>query len=80
MKNDLQIASEVLMGLWGNGDDRKNRLTKSGYNYEKIQGIVNDLINGKDVQQIITITGSNILDVHVNLKKYKGIRLMFEVD
>ena len=37
-----ELANEVIQGLWGNGQDRKNRLTKAGYNYEEIQKIVNE--------------------------------------
>lgn len=40
-KSDEQIAMEVIAGKWGNGDDRKNRLQKAGYNYDAIQKIVN---------------------------------------
>lgn len=40
-KSNEQIAAEVLAGLWGNGDDRRNRLTAAGYDYGTIQSIVN---------------------------------------
>ena len=40
------IAKEVINGKWGNGEDRKNRLTQAGYNYSEIQAIVNKLLNG----------------------------------
>lgn len=40
-KSNEQIANEVLAGLWGNGDDRRNRLSAAGYDYGTIQGIVN---------------------------------------
>lgn len=43
-KSDDQIANEVLAGLWGNGDDRRNRLTAAGYNYGAIQAIVNSRV------------------------------------
>ena len=43
MTND-QIANEVIAGMWGNGDDRKQRLTSAGYNYTVIQAIVNKLM------------------------------------
>ena len=43
-KSDDEIAQEVLNGLWGNGEDRKNRLTQAGYNYEVIQAKVNNLL------------------------------------
>ena len=40
-KSNEIIANEVIKGLWGNGQERKNRLSKAGYNYEAIQKIVN---------------------------------------
>ena len=42
-----EIAKEVLAGKWGNGDDRKNRLTKAGYDYHDVQSKVNQLLNNK---------------------------------
>lgn len=36
-----QIAEEVIAGQWGNGDDRKKRLTDAGYDYNAVQDIVN---------------------------------------
>lgn len=38
-----EIAREVINGKWGNGQDRKNRLTAAGYNYSEIQARVNEL-------------------------------------
>jgi hypothetical protein len=46
-KTITQIASEVIKGLWGNGTERKDRLTKAGYNYSSVQKIVNKLLKGK---------------------------------
>ena len=40
-KSNEEIANEVLVGTWGNGDDRKNRLSAAGYDYDAIQAIVN---------------------------------------
>ena len=40
------IADEVIAGKWGNGEDRKNRLTQAGYNYSEIQSLVNQKLNG----------------------------------
>ena len=40
-KSNEEIANEVLAGTWGNGDDRKNRLSAAGYDYDAIQAIVN---------------------------------------
>ena len=36
-----QIADEVYRGLWGNGEERKQRLTNAGYDYNAVQARVN---------------------------------------
>lgn len=36
-----EIAAEVWQGKWGNGDDRKKRLTEAGYDYNAVQSLVN---------------------------------------
>lgn len=43
-KSNEEIAREVIRGDWGNGDDRKNRLTANGYDYYTIQSVVNNLL------------------------------------
>lgn len=40
-KSNDTIANEVIKGLWGNGQDRKNKLSAAGYDYNTIQSIVN---------------------------------------
>lgn len=40
-KSNEEIANEVINGAWGNGEDRKKRLTAAGYNYTVVQAIVN---------------------------------------
>lgn len=40
-KSNDQIADEVIAGQWGNGDLRKDKLQKAGYNYDTIQSLVN---------------------------------------
>src|SRR5574344_2981427 len=47
LKSNEIVAKEVLNGLWGNGEDRKQRLKNQGYDYSVIQGLVNNLVNGK---------------------------------
>lgn len=39
-----EIAREVIQGLWGNGQDRKDRITKAGYDYSAVQKRVNKLL------------------------------------
>ena len=43
-KTNEELAKEVIAGKWGNGAERKNKLTKAGYNYATIQAIVNELV------------------------------------
>lgn len=40
-KTDDEMADEVILGLWGNGIERKQRLEEEGYDYDAIQKIVN---------------------------------------
>ena len=39
-----EIAREVIQGKWGNGTERKNRLTNAGYDYNEVQEKVNKLL------------------------------------
>ncbi|MFR8117265.1 MAG: GH25 family lysozyme [Clostridia bacterium] len=45
-KTNEDLATEVIQGKWGNGRERKDRLTKAGYNYNEIQKIVNERLLG----------------------------------
>jgi N-acetylmuramoyl-L-alanine amidase CwlA len=40
-----EIAKEVIQGKWGNGEERKQKLTKAGYDYDKVQAEVNRLMS-----------------------------------
>ena len=46
-KTTEEVAKEVIAGKWGNGEDRKQRLTAAGYNYSLIQAKVNELMGAK---------------------------------
>lgn len=85
MKDNVTIAKEVLAGKWGNGAERRKRLTEAGYNYNDIQGLVNALISDTveepvSDEPVIEIKGTEIMEVDVNLNKYKGIKLTFKVE
>lgn len=43
-----EVAKEVIRGEWGNGDERYNRLTNAGYNYNEVQAKVNELLNSNN--------------------------------
>lgn len=38
------LAKEVIAGKWGNGKERKQRLTSAGYDYKAVQSKVNELL------------------------------------
>ena len=42
-----ELAEEVIAGQWGNGSDRKQRLTAAGYDYSAVQDKVNEMLTGK---------------------------------
>lgn len=44
MKSIDEIAREVIQGKWGNGTERKNRLTSAGYDYSAVQKLVNEML------------------------------------
>lgn len=39
------LAFEVILGEWGNGDDRVNMLSNAGYDYNMVQDRVNEIYN-----------------------------------
>ena len=45
-KGEWEIVEEVIQGKWGNGIDRKQRLAAAGYDYAKIQKMVNQRVRG----------------------------------
>ncbi len=57
-KTVLQVAREVIDGKWGNGDDRRKRLAKAGYDYDAVQKKVNELLADKDTR--VTRTSANL--------------------
>jgi lysozyme len=54
------VAQEVLQGLWGNGQERFNRLTDAGYDAEEVQDKVNSLLGGEDTVDLNTVANEVI--------------------
>ena len=82
MKTNQAVAVEVILGKWGNGADRRNRLTKAGYNYENVQSIVNALCNGnmssiQEEPEKIFVTGNETMEVEIDLSKYSALNITF---
>ena len=46
-KSINEIAKEVIDGKWGNGDDRRKKITAAGYNYNEVQNKVNEILGFK---------------------------------
>ena len=44
-KSISELAQEVLAGIWGNGSERKEKITCSGYDYNAVQTEVNKILN-----------------------------------
>lgn len=59
-KSDEQLADEVIAGLWGNGDDRRNRLSRAGYDPDAVQAIVNARL-GASPRQTYTVQPGDTL-------------------
>lgn len=72
------VAREVIIGKWGDGDERRKRLTKAGYNYAEVQAIVNKLLNA-DNKRKEESTNKSVLTVNIDLNKVSGLILNFEV-
>lgn len=45
LKSIDEIAKEVIRGDWGNGSERKRRLIQAGYDYNKVQARVNEMLS-----------------------------------
>lgn len=44
LKSDDEIVEEILKGLWGNGEERKQKIQDAGYDYYSIQQKVNEIV------------------------------------
>ena len=49
------VAQEVLQGLWGNGQERYDSLTRAGYDAQAVQDKVNDLLNAGYIADLDTV-------------------------
>ena len=64
-KSNEELATEVIRGDWGNGQDRKNRLTAAGYDYGAVQSIVNQRLGGSSNSS----TAANYSAVYYTVQK-----------
>ena len=47
-KSLAEIANEVIAGKFGNGSERRQKLTAMGYNYDEVQAEVNRILNAEN--------------------------------
>lgn len=66
LKSVSEVAKEVIKGLWGNGNERKTRLTNAGYDYNTIQKEVNNLSKASE-----TFKTPVKLDLSEHIKDYQ---------
>ena len=70
-KTTAQLAQEVIDGKWGDGIERQTRLTNAGYDYDKIQAKVNEMMakNSPKKEVVYTVKAGDTLTAIA--KKYK---------
>lgn len=79
-KTNSELADEVIAGKWGNGAERKERLTAAGYDYDAVQAIVNDKVKPEEtiytVKKGDTLSGiaSKYGTTYLKLAEYNGIK------
>ena len=56
-----ELAQEVINGAWENGDDRKNRLTQAGYDYNAIQNKVNEILNNSSNKKSNEVIANEVI-------------------
>lgn len=78
MKSNYQIAQEVLTGAWGNGAERRQKLTAAGYDYTAVQSIVNSLVKDGCLTpepQPEPEPSKNLLEIDYDPQKHEGIQI-----
>lgn len=60
-KTNEQLADEVIAGLWGDGDERKRRLTEAGYSWDEVQAIVDARYGKQPTYQTYTVQPGDYL-------------------
>lgn len=72
-----EVAREALRGDWGNGDERKRRLTEAGYDYTAVQNKVNEMLAGSNGVAPAPTPAFKVGDVVVPTRRvsYDGVAL-----
>lgn len=70
------------MGKWGNGQERRKRLSDAGYSPSAVQSIVNALVEGNSIPEEqatpdYKITGTETMKIEIDLSKYNALEITF---
>ncbi len=79
-KTEDEIVEEIMKGLWGNGEERKEKIQNAGYEYNSIQQKVNEVIrqnsnrksNEEIAKEIITKNNWGVGQERINKLKNAG--------
>lgn len=63
LKVNEEIAEEVIDGKWGNGQERYDRLTKAGYNYDEVRAIVNKKLGISQEKTYVVKRGDTLIGI-----------------
>ena len=58
-----ELAQEVINGEWGNGEDRYNRLTEAGYDYNAVQNRVNEILSSSQDEYYTIQSGDTLSEI-----------------
>lgn len=76
-----KVAREVIAGVWGVGTGRKQMLTAAGYDYDKVQALVNKILGAGEVVKYTVQKGDTLSAIAksygttvARLKEVNGIK------
>ena len=77
LKNFQKVVNDVWMGDYKNGEERVKALTKAGYDYNKVQDLVNKTVNGHKLT-LEDLSDAQLKNVGYTDKQVKKIRELAE--
>ena len=75
-KTNTEIANEVIRGDWGNGIERKQKLTAAGYNYEAVQKEVDKLLGKTTTAATTKISKGDRVQIKKGATWYGGTKTL----
>ena len=57
-----ELAQEVIDGKWEDGEERKTKLEKAGYDYDKVQDRVNEILKEKENKKSVTEVAKDVIN------------------